>query len=160
MHDALRKDNKTGLVQEYRTLASALSYLYDTKEHFSSEILPLDATDPETELAIQTLHNGLEGVFTLLNTRFSFVSARALAGSQDPDLVAFLQSKVYGSLGGLEVTSTAVGGWLKEFESAKTSATLRERAKRAAGQDSSSSSTTSGKKKVLLKKRVGKPAEE
>ena len=157
VHDALKKDNRSGVVQEYRTLASALSYLHDAKEFFVSEILSLDVADPETAQDLQRLHNGLDGVYTLLNNRYAFVAARTLAGSNDPDLVAFLQSKVYGSLGGLEVTSSAISTWIGEFETAKANAALREGAKRSAGSSSGSTSSSSRKRKAALpgKKKTG-----
>ena len=162
VYDALKRDKKTGVVQEYRTLASALSYLYDAKEFLSENVLSLVDQDEEAAEDLQIFYRSLEGVFTMLNNRFAFVSARALAGTQDPDLVAFLQSKVYGTLGGLEVTSSAVNTWIAEFETAKTSATLRERAKRSAGDKSASSSessTSKRDKKTLGKKKPSPTAE-
>ena len=161
VYDALKKENRSGVVQEYRTLASALSYLFDAKEFFLLEILSLDVADTETAQDLQRLHNGLDGVYTLLNNRYAFVSARTLAGSNDPELVAFLQSKVYGSLGGLEVTSNAISGWISEFETAKANAALREGAKRSAGSSSGSTTASSRKRKGALpgkkKTREGDP---
>jgi hypothetical protein len=159
----LEGKHNSSLRWEYRTLAPVLSYFFDAKAVYDGIREDLeDKLEEQESLAIEGVFNTLDGCYNMLTARYATIKIRTRAESEPGGLseenkllLDYLDTQLHGVFPGEALVDSQVEGWLKEFNTRKAQAELKNAATAGAKKVKfDSESSTSGEKPVKVEARA------